>query len=179
MRILFLACLTLLTLAAGAVTPFEQSNPLMVVTIRGKGEIHIRLRADKAPKTVARISELAKSGFYNNQKFHKVVRDPRPFLIQVGDPESKTKPVRSVGDGGSGRTIAYENSGLRNKRGAVGLAAPPDNRDGGDSQFYVLLGDYAFLDGSYTVFGTVEKGMDVADKVQMGDLVESATIRGG
>lgn len=159
----------------------KQQRTTMVVDVASRGKIEILLRTDLAPNTTAHIIKLAESGFYNGQKFFRVVKEPRPFLIQMGDPGSRTKKMDdpSLGSGGSGAKIAYEDTGLQNKKGFVGLATPKDKKNEGDSQFYILLDDNRFLDGSYTVFGQVVGGMDAVGKVELGDQVTSVTIKRG
>lgn len=185
MRNLALA-LALLALTALAAVAGQQYSPksgetVMRVSVSGRGSFDILLYTREAPKTTAHIIGLVQSGFYSGQTFYKVVDKPRPFLIQTGDPASKTKPADdpSLGTGGSGKRIPYEETGKPNKEGAVGLAAKPGDKDSGDSQFYVLLGAARFLDGNYTVFGEVVAGMDVVRKVKRGDKVDSVSILRG
>lgn len=156
----------------------QPGQTLLVLDIQNRGQVTILLHTKEAPKATAQIARLASQGFYNGQKFFKVVKDPRPFLIQTGDPGSKTKPPEdpSLGTGGSGTKVPYEDSGFPNAEGAVGLSTLPNDRDSGDSQFYILLGPARFLDGSYTVFGKVVAGMETVRAVQLGDKVTSATI---
>jgi cyclophilin family peptidyl-prolyl cis-trans isomerase len=78
-----------------------------------------------------------------------------------------------MGSGGSGARVPYEDSGLPNDTGYVGLSTLPRDRDSGDSQFYILLGPSRFLDGQYTVFGRVTQGMDVVRSIQLGDRITS------
>ncbi|MCW5937714.1 MAG: peptidylprolyl isomerase [Fimbriimonadaceae bacterium] len=174
LRLLFLLVVPL-AVAAGS-RPVADSQ--LVLTVQGKGQIVIQLADEKAPKTVAQVTRLVGQKFYDGQRFHKVVKEPKPFLIQIGDPGSRTKDMDdpSLGSGRSGQTVPFENSGLPNVEGAVGLAALPNDRNSGDSQFYILLGPARFLDGSYTVFGNVVRGMDVVRKIELGDKVTSATI---
>ncbi len=75
--------------------------------------------------------------------------------------------------------MPFEESGLVNDAGAVGLSTMPGDRDSGDSQFYILLGAARFLDGQYTVFGQVERGMDVVQAIQLGDRIGSVRITRG
>lgn len=159
----------------------KKGETVMVVDVAGRGKIDILLRTDVAPKTTAHIIKLAEGGFYNGQKFFRVVKDPRPFLIQVGDPGSRTKKMDdpTLGSGGSGAKIPYEDTGLSNNKGMVGLATPKDKRDEGDSQFYILLDNSRFLDGSYTVFGQVMSDMNTVQAVELGDQVTSVTIKRG
>lgn len=152
----------------------------MTLSVKGKGDVVIELFTKEAPKTTAHIIELAEKGFYNGQKFFGTMKEPRPFMVKFGDPQTKTKPVKEVdGTGGSGTRIAYENSGKQNVKGAVGLSTLPRDRDSGDSQFYILLDNKPFLDGSYTVFGRVTKGMDIVEGIEDGDQVTSVTISRG
>lgn len=150
----------------------------LVLSIEGRGQVAILLHTKEAPKTTTQIIKLAQSGFYDGQKFFRVVKSPKPFLVQTGDPASKTKSADdpSLGSGGSGTRVPYEESGFPNVEGAVGLSALPKDRDSGDSQFYILIGPAKFLDGSYTVFGKVVSGMDIVRAIELGDKVTSATI---
>ena len=170
-----LACLTPVALTKSAV-----ANPTLSLNVEGKGEVVIELFQAEAPNTVGHIVKLAKSGFYNDQKFYAVLKDPRPFLVRFGDPNTKNKSLDdgSIGQGGSGAKIARENSGKSHVKGAVGLATRADDPKTGDSQFYIMLDSKPFLDGSYTVFGQVTKGMDVVSKIVVGDKVTSVTVSG-
>ena len=125
------------------------------------GEIEIQLFADQAPVTVENFVNLAKSGFYDGTLFHRVVPG---FVIQGGDPNTRTADRSLWGTGGSGRTIPLEISSLQNARGMVAMARSQDPNSA-SSQFYILVGDAHFLDGQYAVFGKVVAGMDVVDKI--------------
>lgn len=165
--------------AAAGFGPAPQSRPSsLVLEVAGKGQIVIELHADKAPKACAHIGQLAARGFYDGQKFFRVAKEPRPYLVQFGDPATKTRPIGdpAIGKGGSGARIPYEDSGMPNVEGAVGLSTQPGDPDSGDSQFYILLAPARFLDGSYTVFGRVTKGMDVVKKIELGDQVTSVRL---
>ena len=157
-------------------------NAQLRIAVEGRGNIVIKLFTREAPKTTAQIIRLAKQGFYDGQRFHKVVRSPKPFIIQLGAPGSRSKSMddASLANEGSGSTVPYEDSGYKhNEVGMVGLAAPQNNRNGGDSQFYILLDPNTFLDGNYTVFGKVVQGMDILNKIEKGDRVVSVTVVGG
>lgn len=151
--------------------------------IEARGNVFILLHTMQAPRTTAHVVRLARQGFYDGQRFYRVVRSPRPFLAQTGDPMSKDAGKLddpAMGTGGSGARIAYEETGMSNVEGAVGLATQDQNdRNSGDSQFYILLSDKKFLDGKYTVFGKVVAGMDVVHKIQKGDVIVRAAIMGG
>ncbi len=175
--------LLVVVLAMLASLVFAQYKPkagetVMRLTLESKSTIDILLYTKQAPKTTSHVIGLVERGFYNGQKFHKVVKDPRPFLVQIGDPASKTKPMddKSLGTGGSGTRIPFEDSGFANVTGAVGLATQENDRDSGDSQFYILLANSRFLNGASTVFGQVVFGMDSVNKIAIGDKVTSATI---
>ena len=150
----------------------------LVLEIEGKGRIVIKLHSAEAPRTTAHIAELASQRFYDGQRFFKVIRSPRPFLAQIGDPDSRTKEMNdpTLGTKGSGKRIPFEDSGFKHSVGSVGLARLPENRDSGDSQFYILLGQAGFLDGNYTVFGQVVQGMELLPKLELGDRVSTARV---
>jgi len=158
-RAAFLRALLLLPLALylpGSAAGQDLQRPRMVVELDG-GKIVIELRPDKAPLTVARIRELANSGFYDGLT---VVRVAPGHVVQAGDPKFD-------GTGGSGQTIKAEFSDLLHVRGAVGMARDEDP-DSADSQFYICLADRPHLNGKYTVFGQVVSGMEVLDKLAPG-----------
>jgi len=148
------------------------------LTVQGKGEIVIKLYTKEAPKTTAHILDLVKKGFYNSQKFYRVEKTPRPYLVQFGAPGSKTKSMDdpSLQQEGTGTRIPYEDSGFSNDAaGVVGLSANQGDKNSGDAQFYILLAPAKFLDGNYTVFGKVIQGLDVLKKLDKGDVVTSVT----
>jgi len=108
---------------------------------------------------------LAKKGFYNKLTFHRV--EPG-FVVQGGDPKGN-------GTGGPGYTIKAEFNAHKHVRGTVAMARSTDP-DSAGSQFYICLGPASFLDGKYTVFGLVTKGMDVVDGIRIGDRMKSVKI---
>src|SRR5690349_21430454 len=83
----------------------KQGETVIKVAVEGRGNIFIRLHAKEAPKACTHILDLVRSGFYDNQKFHRVVKSPRPYLVQMGDPATKTKDVAETGTGGTGARI--------------------------------------------------------------------------
>lgn len=179
--------LKLLTLTTGLLisglamaAPKPQS---LVVEIADRGEIVIELMSEKAPLATAHIGSLAANGFYNGQKIFRVARSPRPFLAQMGDPNTKKLPLtdEAIGSGGAGAAIPFEETGLKHTRGAVGLAMKADANGKlvGDSQFYFMLGNAGFLDGKYTVFGRITKGLDLLDKLAEGDVITRVTFNRG
>ncbi|MCA0360536.1 MAG: peptidylprolyl isomerase [Armatimonadetes bacterium] len=180
LRLVMVAMMLGLLLAIAGSAPVPAPTT-MTIKIAGKGDVVIELFTKEAPKTTEHIMKLADSGFYNGQKFFGVMKDPRPFLVRFGDPGTKSKSVddQSIGKGGSGARIPYEETGKSHVKGAVGLSTEIRDRDGGDSQFYIMLDDKPFLDKQYTVFGQVVRGMEIVSAVESGDQVTSVTISRG
>ena len=141
----------------------DKTKATIAVTSKGQpvGEIVLRFFPDVAPGHVQNFTKLAKDGFYNGTTFHRVIPG---FMIQGGDPNSKS-PNRSMhGMGGPGYKIKAEFNSKPHKRGIVSMARSNDP-DSAGSQFFICVADANFLDWQYTVFGEVVSGMDVADKV--------------
>ncbi len=141
------------------------------VLTTSKGVIEIAFYADKAPNTVASIIELAQQGFYDGTKFHRV--EPG-LLIQGGDPLSKTDDP-AVGTGGPPWRLKAEFNDIKHIEGTVAMARTADPDTAG-SQFYIGLTPLSDLDGKYTVFGHVTKGMDVVRSIAVGDVITSFKI---
>ena len=125
------------------------------------GSIKFTLLPDLAPETVRNFSKLAKSGFYNETLFHRVIPG---FMIQGGDPNTKSPDKSMWGQGGPGYNLKAEFSSRSHLRGIVSMARATDP-DSAGSQFFVVTSDSTFLDKQYTVFGQVVEGMEVADKI--------------
>ena len=125
------------------------------------GKISFELLPDLAPETVRNFEKLTKDGFYDRTLFHRVIPG---FMIQGGDPNTKTDNKSSWGMGGPGYNIKAEFSSRSHLRGIVSMARSQDTNSAG-SQFFIVTSDSAFLDREYTVFGQVKEGMDVADKI--------------
>ncbi|HEX2836008.1 MAG TPA: peptidylprolyl isomerase [Thermoanaerobaculia bacterium] len=125
------------------------------------GEIDIRFYSDVAPNHVKNFIDLARQGFYNGTKFHRVIPG---FMIQGGDPNTISGSPATWGTGGSPNRLKAEFSGVPHKRGIVSMARSSDP-DSASSQFFIVVKDSNFLDRQYSVFGEVTKGMDVADKI--------------
>lgn len=125
------------------------------------GPIEVELYQSKTPKTVTNFVSLAKSGFYDNLVWHRIVKG---FVVQTGDPNTRNGGGdRSLwGTGGSSQTVPLGIDGsLHHYVGYLGMARSQDPNSG-SSQFYINLADNASLDGQYTVFGKVIRGMDSA-----------------
>lgn len=125
------------------------------------GTITFRLLPELAPETVRNFESLAGSGFYDGTLFHRVIPG---FMIQGGDPNTKTGNRANWGTGGPGYTIKAEFNSRSHQRGIVSMARAQDP-DSAGSQFFIVTTDSPFLDRNYTVFGEVTEGMDVADKI--------------
>lgn len=122
------------------------------------GRVVIALRPDLAPNHVARIKELTRQGYYDGLKFHRVIAG---FMAQTGDPTG-------TGSGGSGQKLKAEFSSEPFKRGTVGMARS-SLPDSADSQFFICYARTAHLDGKYTVWGKVVKGMAFVGNIKRGD----------
>ena len=125
------------------------------------GNIRFELLPDIAPETVRNFTKLAKSGFYDETLFHRVI--PK-FMIQGGDPNTKKPDKSTWGTGGPGYNIKAEFNSRSHLRGIVSMARSSDP-DSAGSQFFIVTADSTFLDKQYTVFGQVTEGIDVADKI--------------
>jgi len=158
--------------------PINLDGPRLILPVMGKNDLEIRLFEREAPRTTAHVLQLAERGFYDQQRFFRVVRQPRPFAAYFGDPASRTTAMDdpSLGRGGTGARIPYEETGRRHVVGAVGMSRLPDDRDSGDCQFYIVLGPAAFLDGSYTVFGQVTSELDQLTRLETGDRVGKVRV---
>ena len=140
-------------------------KPAAVVTMAKGGEFRIDFFPEDAPKTVENFVTLARKGFYDGLSFHRVQPG---VLVHGGDP-------RGDGSGGPGHTIKAEVNKQKHERGAVAMARglTPDSAG---SQFYITLAGAAELDGHYTVFGKVTSGMEVVDKIVLGDTMKTVKI---
>jgi cyclophilin family peptidyl-prolyl cis-trans isomerase len=125
------------------------------------GDIELELQNDIAPGHVKNFKDLAEKGFYDGTTFHRVIPG---FMIQGGDPNTKSDDRSTHGMGGPGYTIKAEFSSTPHTRGVLSMARSQDP-DSAGSQFFVVVKDSSFLDNQYTVFGRVTKGMEVVDKI--------------
>ena len=125
------------------------------------GRISFKLLSELAPETVRNFEKLARDGFYDGTLFHRVIPG---FMIQGGDPNTKSGNKSSWGMGGPGYSIKAEFNSRSHLRGIVSMARAQDP-DSAGSQFFIVTTDSTFLDRQYTVFGEVIEGMEVADKI--------------
>jgi peptidyl-prolyl cis-trans isomerase B (cyclophilin B) len=148
----------------GKFTP-EEFKRMMETTaeIRTKfGSIQLKFFPDVAPNHVNNFIELAKKGFYNGTTFHRIIPG---FMIQGGDPNSKSADRSQHGYGGPGYTLKAEFSNKPHKRGTLSMVRMGDDPDSAGSQFFICVADKPGLNGRYTVFGEVISGMEVADRI--------------
>lgn len=171
--------------------------------------ITIQIDGADAPITAGNFVDLVNRGVYNGLAFHRVVREPQPFVVQGGDPQGRDPnfPVDRLGTGSFidpatslPRYIPLE---IKPQDGdqpvysktleSAGITKPPQMRhtrgavamarsnlpDSASAQFYVALTELDFLDGNYAVFGYVTSGMEVIDQIQQGDRITSARVVSG
>jgi cyclophilin family peptidyl-prolyl cis-trans isomerase len=149
------------TAAAEENRPMSQYENKVAELHTSAGEIDIRFFPDVAPNHVKNFIDLAEKGFYNGTKFHRVIPG---FMIQGGDPNTISGSPSTWGTGGSGKNVGAEFNSVKHVRGIVSMArsSAPDSAS---SQFFIMVADYPSLNGQYSVFGQVTKGMDIADKI--------------
>ncbi|MEH2323899.1 MAG: peptidylprolyl isomerase [Nostoc sp.] len=186
--------------------PRLEGRATVVLTVKGS-PITIEVDGTDAPITAGNFVDLVQKGVYNRLSFHRVVREPQPFVVQGGDPQSKDPKVSpdrlgtgSYIDPKTGKTryipLEIKPKGsdtpiynktfdataqpvvLPHKQGAVAMARSQPP-DSASAQFYFALADLTFLDGNYAVFGNVTQGFDVVNKIQQGDRIDSAKVTQG
>ncbi|MGK7931232.1 MAG: peptidylprolyl isomerase [Microcystaceae cyanobacterium] len=181
--------------------PRLEGNATVEMVINGSPVI-IEVKGEDAPITAGNFIDLVDKGFYNGLIFHRVVKNPQPFVAQGGDPqgtgtggyvdpttkrprnipleiklEGEEKPTYSQGLGRQAG-VSAPSVVLKHTRGAVAMArsqAP----DSASSQFYFALSDLEFLNGDYAVFGYVTSGMETVDEIQQGNTIDSAKVTAG
>ncbi len=165
--------LTLAALLLSAAPAFAEGDgpgPNLVIEVSGaaKGEVVIDLDAEHAPKHVAQIVALAKSGAYDGVVFHRVIEG---FMAQTGDVQygKAGADMSMAGMGGSDLpNIQAEFSDVPFDRATVGMARAGDPNSA-NSQFFIMFAPGEFLNGQYTVIGKVIKGLDVVDAIKRGE----------
>lgn len=146
---------------ATVAAPLPKEKTVLVQT--SKGDIELTLYLSDAPKTVENFLQKAKSGFYNNLIFHRV----EDWVVQGGDPK---------GDGTGGGKMQTELNQRPFVVGSLGIARGSDVRVSNDAQFFITKKEASWLNGQYTNFGMVTKGMEVVEKIQIGDTILGITI---
>ena len=163
-----------------AQTPATPTGPVIVLTTV-KGVIEIETFPADAPKSVARVVDLAKSGFYRGTRVHWV----QPGIIQFGDQLTRDMTKRDDwGRGGSGPKQSLRALGVTEfskrpfARGIVGLAyRTGDKPEQADCQIFILKAPNPALGGKYTAIGRVSKGMEVVDKIEIPDMIKDVSVR--
>lgn len=149
---------------------YNTDNPVVALDIEGYGSVVFELYPDVAPNTVNNFISLVKSGFYDNNTFHRLMPG---FVLQGGDPTG-------TGTGGPGYHIKGEftNNGFKNdlkhEKGVISMARATEN-DSAGSQFFIMLGKADYLDNNYASFGRVIDGMDIVEAIEKRENVSDPT----
>jgi len=155
---LWMALLVVAALAVPAqALTLDPENTLYLDTKYGR--VVIRLRPDLAPKHVERVKKLAREGFYDGLKFHRVIEG---FMAQTGDPRGDGTGSSSYAD------LPAEFNHMPFVRGTVG-AARSNNPNSANSQFFICFADAQFLNRQYTAWGEVVQGMEFVDEIKRGE----------
>lgn len=139
------------------------------------GRIVIEFLPEIAPNHVANFKELAREGFYDGSRFHRLVKDKdRPVAVQGGDPNSINGDPSTWGQGQPGqKTLKAEISAkFKHERGTVSAARKPKDKDSATSQFFICTTAQPIFDGDYTIFGRVIEGMNVVDSIGRAPMVK-------
>jgi peptidylprolyl isomerase len=170
-RKLILAAFVAFAAPAAAQEAVDGPGPNLVIEVAGaaNGTVVIDLLPDVAPQHVAQITALATEGAYDNVVFHRVIEG---FMAQTGDVQygKAGGDLAMAGTGGSSKPDlpAEFTDTMSFQRGVVGMARAQDPNSA-NSQFFIMFGDGSFLDGQYTIVGTVISGMEVVDAIKRGD----------
>jgi len=168
------------TANAAAKPTTAPAGPVIVVETV-KGVFEFETYPEDCPKTVDHIIGLVNKNFYRGLRVHRVEKN---FVVQMGDPQTRDASKMDVwGKGaasGSGKPIGVAEISKKHshKKGAVGMAHAGDPKEA-DSQFYVMLANRPALDGKYVVFGQVISGMDVVEKLAVGDVIKRVSVKEG
>lgn len=134
------------------------------------GNMTLSFLPELAPRHVENFIKLSRDGFYDGTRFHRVMQG---FMIQGGDPNSKTDDRRTWGTGGPGWSVDAEFNSTHHERGILSMARSQDPNSAG-SQFFLCHGEAGFLDNQYTAFGKIVEGLDVLDEI-----ANAPTLPGG
>jgi peptidyl-prolyl cis-trans isomerase B (cyclophilin B) len=172
--------------------PRLNGKAIIEMKIANRGTIMIEVDGDNAPITAGNFVDLVQRGFYNGLTFHRVVRSPKPFVVQGGDPKGNGSsgyiptgsnierriPLEILPDGAAEAVYSQtipDMPRLQHMRGSIAMARS-QSPDSASSQFYFTLDKISFLDGNYAVFGQITQGLEVMDAIQQGDKILSATV---
>jgi peptidyl-prolyl cis-trans isomerase B (cyclophilin B) len=144
----------------------DPKKTYLVAMQTNKGTIGLELYPQYAPNTVNNFVFLAREGFYNGVKFHRVISD---FMIQGGDPTG-------TGRGGPGYKFADElvNNPLKHETGVISMANTGPNTNG--SQFFITHSPQPHLNGKHTVFGKVVEGQQIVNAIRQDDTMTKVII---
>jgi peptidylprolyl isomerase/peptidyl-prolyl cis-trans isomerase B (cyclophilin B) len=143
----------------------EGAQPKISIELEKGGKVELELYPDVAPQHVASFLELIEKNFYDGLTFHRVIPG---FVAQGGCP-------KGTGTGGPGYNVKAEFNAKQHLTGTLAMARAADP-DSAGSQFYICLAPQPSLDGSYTVFGQVTEGMDLVQKIKVGDRMVKITV---
>ena len=165
-----LLMLSILMMMTVAVQSYSKEHKMKIKIITAKGDVNINLLSDKSPVTVANFVNLAKKGYYDGLKFHRVIDN---FMAQGGDPTG-------TGMGGPGYRFEDEvNNGLNfSKAGKLAMANAGPGTNG--SQFFITTVPTEWLNGNHTIFGEVVSDADLAvvKKLSNGDVMTKVVVEG-
>ncbi|MBI3070102.1 MAG: peptidylprolyl isomerase, partial [Candidatus Levybacteria bacterium] len=145
---------------APVAAPLPKERTVILKT--SKGDIELTLFLQDAPNSAKNFTDKARSGFYQNLTFHRV----EDWVVQGGDPN---------GDGTGGGKMPTELNQKPFVPGSLGIARGSDIRISNDAQFFITKKEASWLNGQYTNFGIVTKGMEVAEQIQIGDKILGIT----
>lgn len=130
--------------------------------ITNQGEMEVAFFPEAAPLHVFNFVARAESGYYDGTRFHRVIPG---FMIQGGDPNSRSGDKTSMGQGGPVSAIPHEFNDITHRRGVLSMARVADKNQGAGSQFFIMHADTPRLDNEYTVFGELRSGLEVVDTI--------------
>lgn len=140
--------------------PVKENEKAVIKTTMGT--IEFDFFPEVAPNHCANFKKLANAGFYDGVTFHRVIPG---FVIQGGDIRSRDDNPANDGTGDAGYSVDAEFSDLHHDRGIISTARSPQDINSAGTQFFICVKNIRHLDGQYTIFGKVTKGMDVVDKI--------------
>ncbi|HQB51094.1 MAG TPA: peptidylprolyl isomerase [bacterium] len=133
------------------------------------GNIKVKFYSEESPKTVNNFLNLAQQGFYNGTKFHRIIKD---FMIQGGDPNSKSDNWATHGTGGPDYRFEDEFNSHQLVRGSLAMANAGANTNG--SQFFIVTATSTpWLDGKHTNFGEIVEGMEIVSQIEAAEVNEN------
>lgn len=135
----------------------------------GAGDIVVALYPEQAPEHAANFLKLCQEGFYDGTRFHRVLPG---FMIQGGDPNSRSEDRETWGLGGPEEKLDPETNDLHHFEGVLSAAKAPGEAESSGSQFFVTVGPAHHLDGEHVIFGAVVEGQDVAVEISKSPIAE-------